>query len=103
MIRIGRHACWRNVSRDAYATGVLKTESDCQLKALVVKLSKGLPSHVPFKLPTTIFRGSPSDEMLEGKIDLFLKSKGWGWSLDESCIEAPDPEKVAAFQRKVWS
>jgi len=65
----------------------------------VVKLSKGLPSHIPSKLPTTIYRGSPSDEALQEKIKQYLQTKGW--SFDESSIDFPDPEKVAAFQRKV--
>ena len=65
-----------------------------KLKALVVTLAQGLPKHVGFKIPTTCYRGNPSDNELQERIENFLKSKGLK-NLN------PDQEAIAAFQRKV--
>ena len=67
-----------------------------KLRALVVTVAQGLPKHVGFKLPTTCYRGKPSDSELQERIAAFLKSKGLK-SLQ------PNDEEMAAFRTKVFA
>jgi hypothetical protein len=67
-----------------------------KLRALVVTVAQGLPKHVGFKLPTTCYRGKPSDSELQERIAAFLTSKGLK-SLQ------PNDEEMAAFRTKVFA
>ena len=67
-----------------------------RLRALVVTVAQGLPKHVSFKLPTTCYRGKPSDREMQERIAAFLKSKGLK-SLQ------PNDEEMAAFRTKVFA
>ena len=65
-----------------------------KLRAVVVRLAQGMPRQVGFKLPPSVFRNNPSDDVVQERITAFLRDKGLQ-TLD------PNEDQVAAFQKKV--
>lgn len=65
-----------------------------KLKALVEKLCKGLPEGVNLKLPPYIYRGTPTDAIVQERIKAFLKNKG----LQNF---TPEQAEIDTFQKKV--
>jgi hypothetical protein len=65
-----------------------------KLKELVAKIGKGLPGHIGFKIPPNVYRGNPSDEVVQKRIADFLLAKG----LKDL---TPNDKEIADFRKKV--
>ena len=70
------------------------SEETERLKALIIRLSNGMPKHINFRAPPAVWMGLPSDQVVQERIAAFLKSKGLN-------TLTPNIDEIAAFQKKV--